>query len=49
VPCHRVINSNGRVGEFARGTGQKIRLLRTEGIEIYNNKIDVKKYLYRFR
>jgi len=49
VPCHRVINSNGSVGQFASGTNKKIKLLRAEGVEIgKNNKIDLKKYLYRF-
>lgn len=49
VACHRVINSDGRVGGFASGTKNKIKLLRAEGIEINNNKIDLNKYLFRFR
>jgi len=49
VPCHRVINSNGYVGGFAKGTNAKIRLLKSEGIEIRNNKIDLKKYLHTFK
>ena len=47
VPCHRVVNSDGRVGGFARGTAAKVKLLKKEGIEIKNNKIDLKKYLFR--
>jgi methylated-DNA-[protein]-cysteine S-methyltransferase len=47
VPCHRVINSNGNVGNFASGTKNKIKLLKKEGIEIKNNKIDLNKYLFR--
>ena len=39
VPCHRVINSNGNVGNFASGTKNKIKLLKKEGIEIKNDKI----------
>ncbi len=46
VPCHRVIKTNGEVGGFASGTKNKIKLLKQEGIEIKNNKIDLKKYLY---
>ena len=48
VACHRVIKSSGEVGGFARGTKEKTRILRAEGIEIKNNKIDLKKYLCRF-
>ncbi len=48
VPCHRVINSNGNVGKFAKGKKEKIRLLEKEGIEIKEDKIDLKKYLYKF-
>ena len=49
VACHRVINSNGSVGGFASGVKNKIKILRAEGIEIKNNKIDLKKFLYKFR
>ncbi len=48
VPCHRVVNSNGCIGGFARGTDNKIALLKKEGIEIKNNKIELKKYIYKF-
>jgi len=49
VPCHRVINSNGNVGGFAHGTREKIQMLKSEGIEIKNNKIvNMKRYLYHF-
>ena len=46
VPCHRVINSNGNLGGFASGLKNKIKLLKSEGIETKNNKIDLKKYEY---
>lgn len=49
VPCHRVVKSNGEVGGFASGTKNKIRLLKKEGIEIHNKKIDLDKYLYKFK
>jgi methylated-DNA-[protein]-cysteine S-methyltransferase len=48
VPCHRVVKSNGEVGGFAYGVKKKIEMLKKEGIEIKNNKIDLKKYLYKF-
>lgn len=31
VPCHRVIRSDGRIGEFGGGTKKKIALLEKEG------------------
>lgn len=49
IPCHRVVNSNGFVGGYAKGIKQKIRLLKKEGIEIKNKKIeDFEKVLFRF-
>ncbi|MAG50737.1 cysteine methyltransferase [archaeon] len=49
VPCHRVINSNGKIGGFASGTENKIKLLKKEGIKIKNNKIiNFKKVVFRF-
>ncbi|MGY4884797.1 MAG: MGMT family protein [Nanobdellota archaeon] len=49
VPCHRVVNSDGKIGGYASGTRKKIEMLKKEGIEIRDNKIDLKKYLYKFR
>ena len=48
VPCHRVINSDGRLGGFASGIKNKIKMLKNEGIKIKNNEIDLDKYLHRF-
>ncbi len=31
VPCHRIIRSDGKVGGYARGSKEKIRLLKKEG------------------
>ncbi len=44
VPCHRVVCSDGRVGGFARGTRVKIKMLKREGIEVRNGKVDLKKF-----
>ena len=50
VPCHRVINSNGKIGGFAAGIKNKIKLLEKEGVKIKENKIvDFKKLLYKFK
>jgi methylated-DNA-[protein]-cysteine S-methyltransferase len=48
VPCHRVINSDGKVGGFAKGAAAKISLLEKEGIEIIDGKINLEKFLFRF-
>ncbi len=47
VPCHRVIRSDGSIGGFATGSKKKIELLRNEGIEINNNKIDLEKFGFK--
>jgi methylated-DNA-[protein]-cysteine S-methyltransferase len=48
VPCHRVVNSDGRVGGFAKGTNKKIKLLKKEGIKVKNGKIEeFEKFLFR--
>jgi len=49
VPCHRVINSNGSLGGFSSGIKHKIKLLKSEGVEIKNDKIDLEKYGYFFK
>jgi methylated-DNA-[protein]-cysteine S-methyltransferase len=49
VPCHRVVNSNGDVGGFFSEQKAKIKLLKSEGVEIVNNKIDLKKYGFKLK
>ena len=39
VPCHRVVKSGGGLGGFATGAAMKIERLRTEGVEVKDNKI----------
>lgn len=48
IPCHRVINSNGNIGGYALGIKRKIEILKKEGIEIKNNRIDLSKFLHKF-
>jgi len=48
VPCHRVINADGRLGGFASGLPKKIKMLKSEGVKIVDGKIDLNKYLHRF-
>jgi len=49
VACHRVINSDGRVGGFASGTKNKIKMLRKEGVVVISGKVDLKKYFYKIK
>ena len=49
VPCHRVIASDGSIGGFASGTRKKIKMLKKEGIEINNRKINLKKFFYKLK
>lgn len=46
VPCYRVIHSDGTIGGYAGGVNKKIELLRKDGIEIINGKIDLSKYMF---
>src|SRR3989344_166826 len=47
VACHRVVSSNGSLGGFASGLKNKIKILKKEGVEIKNNKIDLEKYFFK--
>jgi O-6-methylguanine DNA methyltransferase len=48
TPCYRVIRSDGRIGGFAKGSREKERLLRAEGIGISNGKVKLTSFLFRF-
>lgn len=49
IPCHRVIKSNGYVGNYVFGENKKELLLKSEGIRIKNKKIiDFEKIEYPF-
>jgi methylated-DNA-[protein]-cysteine S-methyltransferase len=48
IPCHRVVKSNGEIGGYSKGISKKIKLLKKEGIEIKNHKIDLEKFGYFF-
>ncbi len=46
IPCYRVVNREGAVSEaFAFGGGnQQVELLRAEGVEVVDKKVDLMKY-----
>ena len=39
VPCHRVVSSDGSMGGFATGCGNKLKLLKREGVEAKEGRI----------
>ena len=50
IPCYKVVNSNGMVGAYS-GAGRiktKIKLLKKDGIEVVNGKVNLKKYEWKF-
>jgi methylated-DNA-[protein]-cysteine S-methyltransferase len=49
IPCHRVVRSDGSVGQYALGSDKKAELLQDEGVTVSNGKVrDLDKYLHRF-
>lgn len=49
TPCHRVIRSDGTVGQYALGTDKKSDILVSEGVAIMNGKVNnLEKFMYRF-
>jgi len=50
TPCHRVIKTNGEIGEYAGVGGKKRKeeLLKSEGISTHNGRINLEKYCYSF-
>ena len=46
IPCYRVVNAKGELaGEFAfGGKGAQARLLKEDGIEVKDGRVDLKKY-----
>ena len=49
IPCFRVVNSKGELaGEFAfGGAGAQAKLLKAEGVEVIDGKVDLKKYQWK--
>jgi len=46
-PCYKVVMSDGSIGGYGSGVRKKIVLLKKDGIEIKNGKLDLKKYMFR--
>jgi O6-methylguanine-DNA--protein-cysteine methyltransferase len=48
APCYKVVYSSGKVGGYSSGVKEKIKLLKKDGIEIRNGKVDLKRFLFDF-
>ena len=51
VPCHRVVKADGTIGGFGGETygkpiEKKIAMLREEGVEVKQNRIEKKFFIY---
>lgn len=40
-PCHRVIRSDGALGQYNRGAAKKERILRAEGVMIHRGRVKI--------
>ena len=53
IPCHRVIKSDGSVGNFRGGAEgaveEKIGMLTQEGVTVQDGRIDLRKYRHIFK
>lgn len=51
IPCFRVVNAKGELsGEFAfGGAGAQEKLLREDGVEVVNGKVDLNKYGFQYK
>ena len=49
IPCHRVVRSDGTVGQYALGADKKAELLLREGVDVSNGKVnDLGNFIHRF-
>jgi methylated-DNA-[protein]-cysteine S-methyltransferase len=49
VPCHKVVKTDGSIGNYALGKDKKIQLLKKEGISFKENKLEnFEEILYKF-
>lgn len=40
TPCHRVVRSDGVIGQYALGTDKKAELLNDEGVDISKGRVN---------
>lgn len=51
IPCHRVVNREGRVAKafVFGGENEQIRLLELEGVKLVDGCVDLTKYQWKMR
>ena len=49
IPCHRVVRSDGVIGQYALGSDKKTQLLLEEGVTVSNGRVkDLSKFIHKF-
>ena len=49
VPCHRVVRSDGTIGQYALGSDKKAELLVDEGVTVEAGKVkNLSAFIHRF-
>ena len=49
VPCHRVVRSDGAIGQYALGPDKKATLLIDEGVTVVSGKVkNLAAFIHRF-
>ncbi|MDD2916252.1 MAG: MGMT family protein [Candidatus Gracilibacteria bacterium] len=45
-PCYKIVHTDGRLGGYSYGEGvpEKIRRLKSDGIEILDGKVDLERF-----
>jgi methylated-DNA-[protein]-cysteine S-methyltransferase len=53
IPCHRVVKSDGGIGNFRGGeegaVDEKVKMLRNEGVTVTGRIIDLEKFRHLFK
>ena len=44
VPCHRVVGADGRLVGYAGGLAKKQSLIRREGVQVSDGKVDLSRF-----
>lgn len=53
-PCYKCVSASGKIHGYdgclkGAKVDKKINLLKKDGVEVKNNKIDLERYLHKFR
>ena len=49
IPCHRVVRSDGSIGEYALGANKKAEMLTSEGVAVVKGKVkNLDDFMHKF-